>query len=497
MTIQQDIDKLFKHGLSDYAEKPPGFVWGGIEQSLNKRRIRRRRNIMYSVAASVAIVLSFGAGYLLTGFQSNNLMVENVPTQNFDIEKSDNSKINDNTNIDNKNNADLENNTLKSVEKNNTNSESRSLNNSPKQELSKSEDQNVKKVKSSGMLLPPIFASADEFESDKVEFIEENIEQEAPLNTMKMKDINLVNESENSDVSILFNSKKTDVEFNNYQNSSMSDYAFSDKPVEKTDLWSIGMAATPLMSYRDVVDVSQEDVLNADINTNYTEEYNNEQPLTSYSVGVNVGYKIAKRWKIQSGLYMSELGQISENVALYDQSAYVDDKSSYYINTSTGNIEIQGSPNELISRFSETSNDNNILAAPQPKGPDMYGSTPDLQANFIQSFEYIEVPVIINYTVIDRKLSMNVSGGLSANFLYDNSTYIVNEGSRYDLDAESGDLKNMNYSGVVGLGLEYPIITKLRINLQPTFRYSLNSINNSGTVYPYSFGVYTGLKYNF
>ena len=92
---------------------------------------------------------------------------------------------------------------------------------------------------------------------------------------------------------------------------------------------------------------------------------------------------------------------------------------------------------------------------------------------------------------------MNVSGGLSANFLYDNSTYIVNEGSRYDLDAESGDLKNMNYSGVVGLGLEYPIITKLRINLQPTFRYSLNSINNSGTVYPYSFGVYTGLKYNF
>jgi hypothetical protein len=81
--------------------------------------------------------------------------------------------------------------------------------------------------------------------------------------------------------------------------------------------------------------------------------------------------------------------------------------------------------------------------------------------------------------------------------LYDNAAYVENDGDRYELDAQSDDLNKMNYSSIFGFGLEYPIINRIKFNFQPTLRYSLSSINASGSVYPYSFGIYSGLRYNF
>ena len=497
MTIHQDIDKLFKQGLEDYSEKPPSFVWGNVEQSLNKSRLKRRRNILYSIAASVAIVLSFGSGYLLTGPQSNNLIADNNTntTNNIEIvdtkatlpiELSDNTVSITSTNVSNNKQPD---NTKK------TNKVKKQKTKKTQQKKATKTKSSIKKVRSSGKLLPPMFASSSTLTTKE----DKGAEQNELLSELQPKEAYLIKEDNENDISFMENNKKRHPSYTNYQTSDAPIYSFNDKPSDNSTLWSVGMSATPLMSFRNVSNTSSEAINPTDINTNYEQEYNNEKPLTSYSVGVNVGYKVASRWKIQSGVYMSELGQVSENVTLTEQPIYAlnDDNISYNINTSAGNINIQGSPNDLINQFS----DNKIIEEdtnhPKPSAPGSSDIKAELSANFVQTFEYIEIPVLINYTVIDRKLAMNISGGLSTNFMYNNNSYIENDGSFHDLSAETQDLKTMNYSGIVGLGFEYPIITKLKINLQPTFRYSLNPIDNTGTAYPYSFGVYTGLKYNF
>ena len=172
MTIKQDVDKLFKQGLSDFSEKPPSFVWDNIEQRLNKNRFKRKRNIIYSVAASIAILLSFGAGFLFTDVKSDNLAVESN-VENIAIETQD-----DNTeaykNIDSKEKDKLS-------SKNSTNKvkgkESSSLgkkkkkSNKPK---SKKTKQRAKKINSAGTLLPPMFASSSEYKPQSYSANEQN-----------------------------------------------------------------------------------------------------------------------------------------------------------------------------------------------------------------------------------------------------------------------------------------------------------------------------------
>ncbi|HCC31906.1 MAG TPA: hypothetical protein DEQ03_17915, partial [Marinilabiliales bacterium] len=92
MTIHSDIDRIFKDGLADYSPKPPSFIWGTIEQVLERKRKKRQIVLFYSAAASVALLLSFGAGYLFTGVNgSDDLIATNSTVSS--PESSENSLI--------------------------------------------------------------------------------------------------------------------------------------------------------------------------------------------------------------------------------------------------------------------------------------------------------------------------------------------------------------------------------------------------------------------
>jgi len=58
-------------------------------------------------------------------------------------------------------------------------------------------------------------------------------------------------------------------------------------------------------------------------------------------------------------------------------------------------------------------------------------------------------------------------------------------------------INSMIYSTMLGFGIEYGISKKVTVNLEPLFKYSLNSINkDSEYIYkPYSIGVFTGINY--
>jgi hypothetical protein len=496
MTIQQDIDKLFKKGLADYTETPPAFVWDNIERSLNKKRIKRKRNILYSIAASVALLISFGAGFMFTTFQSNVQVASNInpPTELVEVIEKENTILNESGILETDSKA-VENSDIKPVkiEPPVTAPSIEQKIETPAEKPVDEPKSNVKKATSSGTLLPPMFAGTSEFQlnnatAEHVQITDEKQASELNIVMLEMKSMQV---SKNS------NARELNYDYRQLQ--AVDEYTMLTNESKDYTSWSVGMAVAPLYSYREVGAVSSENLKNADVNSNYEQDYANEKPLLSYSAGVNVNYKVAKRWRIQSGLYFSEMGQISKNVTLYGQSRNsAVENSSYTVNTSTGNIQVQGSQNDLIDKFSEQSSVQNdyLFATPLPNlGYEK--ANEGMQTNFVQTYEFYEVPFVLNYIVVDRKLSMSVSGGLSANVLYDNAAYVENDGDRYELDAQSEDLNKMNYSSIFGFGLEYPIINRLKFNFQPTLRYSLSSINVSGSVYPYSFGIYSGLRYNF
>ncbi len=266
---------------------------------------------------------------------------------------------------------------------------------------------------------------------------------------------------------------------------------WGDDRITSYDKWGVGTQVSPIYSYRNL-EVSDGSAPSASY-------YNDvEDGIVSYAGGVNVHYAILKRLSVQSGLYYSSMGMKVGNAyyaSLDSKNSFLDATSTIQasINNSTGIIETQlGLDNvyaantvpqaglELTSQYAR---------ANSPNAP---------EGEILQQFEYLEVPLILRYRVIDRRLGFHFLGGLSSNFLVGNSAYYLDGGNKEQIGT-TGNLRPVNYSSVVGLGVDYSISRRFHVNLEPTFRYYLNSINTGSLIksHPYTIGFYTGLLYTF
>ena len=99
---------------------------------------------------------------------------------------------------------------------------------------------------------------------------------------------------------------------------------------------------------------------------------------------------------------------------------------------------------------------------------------------------------------MDKTLGINILGGVGANFLVGNNVYLIYDNNK-DVIGKTNGVNNINYSGLLGLGLEYPIMNNLNILIEPSLKYYLNPINSNLEIesHPYSLGIYTGVSYSF
>lgn len=276
---------------------------------------------------------------------------------------------------------------------------------------------------------------------------------------------------------------------------------FGDEKTNDYSKWAVGGQVTPLYSYRNVESSSEY----AASTFSSVESYNDyESGILSYAGGLNVNYSPAKRLSLQSGLYYSRQGMSISNsyVTSYGgQSLSLSlPNNQLALNNSTGDIAAGGRKSNLrvsnlLGKFEgdQTSVD---AYTPTTLGPE---ESPEVtQGNVLQQFEYLEIPLVARYRLIDRRLGLNLLGGLSTNFLVGNSVYFQ-EGDNKEYLGATADLKPINYSSVVGIGLQYSISRSFHINMEPTFRYYLNPINNGNGLrsHPYSLGFFTGISYSF
>jgi hypothetical protein len=121
-----------------------------------------------------------------------------------------------------------------------------------------------------------------------------------------------------------------------------------------------------------------------------------------------------------------------------------------------------------------------------------------VSSTIYQNMSFLELPVIVRYKVIDRKIDINIIGGMSYNLLLNNSVYALVDDRRYPVGITEG-LNTISLSSSLGMGLEYNLSQNLSLNLEPTFRYYLNPFNsaNANGFHPYSVGIFSGIAYKF
>jgi hypothetical protein len=253
--------------------------------------------------------------------------------------------------------------------------------------------------------------------------------------------------------------------------------------------WAIGTQVSPLYSYRSLV-VQDESLETA----NY---YNQAESGTfAYSGGVHVNYSPTRRISFQSGVYYSKYGVTVDQAYLFENQLTADVTRTtkfYSVNNSSGTINIADKPSvDYVTNYGQRKNQN------MNSGTFDEFSMEVNSGEVIQNFNYIEVPLVFRYRLIDRKIGFNFLGGLSTNLLVGSNTYYNDNGNKEKI-GETTDIKLFSYSSIMGVGIDYALSERLNLNLEPTFRYYLNSINESSYIgsHPYSIGVFTGLRYSF
>ena len=115
-----------------------------------------------------------------------------------------------------------------------------------------------------------------------------------------------------------------------------------------------------------------------------------------------------------------------------------------------------------------------------------------LDAYAIQRLNNIEIPLIFRYSLVQgKKVGLNLISGFSANIVAKNHTLIKFINTDESFDAVTLKINHFNVSGTFGLGLEYPVFSRVSITLEPTLKYFINSINIEGyaKVHPYTFEI--------
>jgi len=207
---------------------------------------------------------------------------------------------------------------------------------------------------------------------------------------------------------------------------------------------------------------------------------NSKSGEINMSYGVNVSYVLNDKLKLRSGFNSLDLSYDTDNVILYESVGTNSNVAPRNLNLST--------TGQSFSAISGT----NLVA--QQIGNGIGGNA---NAAISQRIAYYEVPLELEYNLVDNKFGVNVIGGFSTFILNGNEVYSEFEGFKTQV-GEANNINDVSFSGNLGLGLDYKFSDKIKFNVQPTFKYQLNAYKNtSGNFRPYIVGVYTGLSYKF
>jgi len=472
---KKHIDQLFKDYLSGYKAPAPKGAWERLQAEMQPGKKRIPLMYLRLAAASILLLIAFSAGYFWSEFKNadNQAMVSEISAPNQQQETPE---------------AVFQNNDIQPASAENSNA---TVSEKSKKQLPKTEAEKIESPQLAQGVVNPDFESEKEpVKNDEIALSENaQISNETSLS------------DENTDVLIHQQIEQTDdlatrvdQDKKNNEIEKMSpemlhrllvgdDEAFAEDINQKSNKqpsqqWSVGAQFSPVYSYRNL---SGDGFSTPDEQVDPDYFNNTENGLMAYAGGISLNYGFNDRLSLASGLYLSRIGQENDDVVAYDSP---DSPYLYNLASSGGTVTINPQKFEKVM-VREIDNTKDSV-------PGDY----IVNGTFVQNLDYLEVPLVLKYKMLQSRFSVNLSGGLSPGILVNNRSYFSVEGEKVQTGFTE-NIKPVIYNSVMGVGIEYSISTKLSINLDPLFKYSLSPINsNSGIKYhPYSISWFTGITY--
>ena len=200
------------------------------------------------------------------------------------------------------------------------------------------------------------------------------------------------------------------------------------------------------------------------------------------SYGIGASYAISSKLKVRAGINRVDFSnRTNEIMALPSENSLAPSNT-----TTQNNVTILEGTSVMIM---------SSKALDRASLPEIMNTAP--QGQLIMDYGFIELPVALEYRVLDQKFGVNVIGGFSTFFLNNNQLSTAFNGENVVI-GESSNLNNTSYSANFGIGFDYGITKQLNVMLEPMLKYQFNTFNRTfGNVQPMFIGVYTGLNFKF
>lgn len=454
MTEDKNMDRIFREKLGDFELSPPAFVWNNLQEKMAAGKRKKQLLVWRISSIAAALAIAFIAGWQINVSQSKLQIAKNTSTTHTE----ENVPQQTTTEMPQTEGPAVSAKTASNLFAENTNQ--------PKTTLKRNTSESTNNL---------------------------NEREKAPqlLETMKA----VFSGSTETNISLAKIDKKSNpssilsIEEQQIVEANKALLAMNESRGQQHK-WVVGAAVSPTYS-----------VNNAEHSTLYAQNMvkNDSKNSVNMGGGFSLELKTKKRWSVQSGVYYTPMGQSSSNNNSREMLASVpmNDSPQYFntsVKTNNGTLELNGTAGIIKL--------NNIPSELQVEGSlDRETFAPKAlvsNAEFDQNFEYLEVPLIVKYQLLDSQFGIQLMSGLSSHMLIGNSVYINQNGDRNRVGETLGMTK-FTYSGLIGIGMSYSLGSNLFFNIEPRMKYYFQSLNDSpGVAYkPYSFGIYTGLSFAF
>lgn len=478
MKKELNTDRIIREKLENFSASPPQHVWNNVQASLAAQKRRRRIAYVAWISAAAVVLLAFIGGWYFSESQNR----KSIQANQTEITSQDSAP-------------------QKSLEK------QEQISSTQKSKIVEEQEKQEQKVTSNNFLAAKTLVAdnnngVDEKTVEVQPAIMQHITETALPEMMETE--TQANETVDKDAEEKLNDFDKEITMPDNSKTTFSDYEknlivgnverLKNTP-EKQGSWKIGMNLSP--GYSSHV-ASHSDSYNQ--NMNYSANNGN----ANVAGGISVQYKTAKRWSVESGVYYAKNGQKSENsfdLFTFNQSEdrmYSSVGDSYFSNTvnvsngmmemngTAGVVALNGTPRgvEVTTNLDESKMDsqNSLVTSGQ----------------FSQVFEFVEIPLLVRYRIIDARFGLELLGGFNAGIVVGNDAYLDNDYGLQNV-GKTEDISPFNVSGTLGVGLNYELGKHFSLGFEPRFNYYLSSINQNPDVdyRPYRIGFYTGIYYEF
>ena len=516
MSNKKNIDRLFQEKFKDFDVKPDAKVWQNIQSKLNEEEEDKTVFILpfwlklSGIAASILLLLFVGKSIFNTDQNTVTPTVVNTEKSNKINSKKEIDQTTNNTSLDktetsqddsgiyktaasktiteseskdkNKSQSDqkVSNTTYRVSSNNSTKKASYSRNNSAKTKQkpntpaqSTTQKAYATTIKTSKKPIVSIPEKTIKTENQSNTVISQNTTKTLLNNKENITSNTTVAETSIQTITDTLKTQQPSIEDAIAENTTKEEY--TDTEEETSNKWVVNANIAPV--YYNIMGEGSH--LDEQFNDN------NKSGEINTSYGVKVGYALNKKLTIRSGVNKLNLSYDTDDIIVYEKFSSSNSITSIGNDSNLKNVNFVSMPSGQQLSMISASNVNTMEVSRS------------LNAAISQRMSYYEIPLELEYKLLDKRFGLNLIGGLSTFVLNDNQVVSELNGSKVKI-GEANNINSVSFSTNIGIGLNFRFSDAVIFNVEPTFKYQLNTFSNtSGDFNPYIIGLYTGLNYRF